>query len=110
MLFEELDEEEKYDGVFACASLLHVRYDDLPDILNRVAKALKKGGIAYVSFKYGTFEGYRSGRYFTDLNEEKFLKLMSECDGLEVVEEKITSDVRPGREKEKWLNAILKKI
>ena len=110
MLFEELDEEEKYDGVFACASLLHVRYDDLPDILNRVAKALKKGGIAYVSFKYGTFEGYRSCRYFTDLNEEKFLKLMSECDGLEVVEEKITSDVRPGREKEKWLNAILKKI
>lgn len=109
MLFEELDEKEKYDGIFACASLLHVCFEDLPDIMARIRNALKKEGTAYVSFKYGTFEGYRNGRYFTDLNEEKFAELLSRCGGLTAAEEWISSDARPGREKEKWLNAILKK-
>lgn len=37
-----------------------------------MVRALKNNGIIYTSFKYGTFEGERNGRYFTDMNEEKF--------------------------------------
>ena len=70
MLFSELNEENRYDGLFACASILHVPSKDLPDIFTRMKKAVKKGGILYVSFKYGTFEGIRNGRYFTDLTED----------------------------------------
>lgn len=109
MLFNELDECERYDGIFACASILHVPYKELTDILLRMKKALKKNGYVYVSFKYGEYEGYRNGRYFTDLNEERFQSLIDEVKGFTIIEETITSDARKGREDEKWLNVILRK-
>ena len=34
MRFEELDGEDQYDGIWACASLLHVKPEDLPDALS----------------------------------------------------------------------------
>ncbi len=110
MLFNELDETEKYDGIFACASILHVPYAELPDILQRIHRALKPEGIVYVSFKYGTFEGYRNDRYFTDLTEERFQALLDIFGGFVILEERITSDARKGRESEKWLNVILRKL
>ena len=74
-----------------------------------MAKALRNQGVVYASFKYGEFEGERNGRYFTDLNEERLHRLADEA-GVFIVEETwITSDVRPGRDEEKWLNMILKK-
>ena len=109
MLFNELNECEKYDGVFACASILHVPSAELPEILERIKQALKPEGVFYVSFKYGTFEGYRNGRYFTDMNEERFSVLMQFVGGYTVLEQRITSDVRPGRGEEKWLNVFLRK-
>ena len=109
MLFSELSETDHYDGIFACASILHVPSDELPDILKRMENALKPGGTAYISFKYGAFEGYRNGRYFTDMDEEKFRHLISGFEKLVIIETRITSDVRPERGEEKWLNILLKK-
>lgn len=109
MLFNELDETARYDGIFACASLLHAEYDELPDIFQRMKKAVKDNGILYVSFKYGDFRGFRNGRYFTDLTEESFHHLLDEVTGFTVIDEWISSDARPGRENEKWLNAIIRK-
>ena len=40
-LFEELTGESLYDGIWACASLLHVRGEDLPDVMNRLAGLLE---------------------------------------------------------------------
>lgn len=109
MLFSELDETDRYDGIFACASLLHVPSEKLPDIIRRVIKALKNNGIFYVSFKYGDQEGYRNGRYFTDLKEDAFAQLMEPFPELVIVEQWVSDDARPGRSLEKWLNAILVK-
>ena len=109
MLFQDLNETERYDGIFACASILHVPYTELPDIMKRMHQALKQSGIAYISFKYGTFEGERNGRYFTDLNEEKLQDLLKEVPGFAVESIRITGDARPGRSDEKWLNVILRK-
>ena len=115
MLFEELDEVDRYDGIFACASILHVPLEGLPDILARMERALKDDGAIYVSFKYGTFEGERNGRFFTDMTMERLQECLDAAagkyggKGLQVVESRVTGDVRPGRESEKWLNAILKK-
>ena len=109
MLFQELNETEKYDGIFACASILHVKRKELGDIMARMYKALKNGGVIYVSFKYGDFEGERNGRYFTDMNEERFNDLLKEAPAMEILKETITSDVRPGRADEKWLNVFLRK-
>ena len=71
---------------------------------------MKTGGIAYISFKYGDFEGYRNGRYFTDMNEERLENLLKDRAELELIETAVTGDVRPGRESEKWLNVLLKKV
>ena len=109
MLFQDLNETERYDGIFACASILHVPSVELPDIMRRIYRALKQSGIAYISFKYGTFEGEWNGRYFTDLNEEKLQDLLKEVPGFTVESIRITGDARPGRSDEKWLNAILRK-
>lgn len=108
MLFSELNEENRYDGIFACASILHVPSKELPDILTRMKRAVKPGGILYISFKYGTFEGIRNGRYFTDQTEESLQVILDKVGGLEIIRTGITGDARPGREDEKWLNVLLR--
>ena len=70
MLFQELQEKEKYDGIWACVSILHVPKIELADILQKMCNAVKVGGIIYTSFKYGNFEGERSGRFFCDFTEK----------------------------------------
>ena len=110
MLFQELDVQEKYDGIWACASILHLSRTELFDVLERMSQALKKNGIIYTSFKYGDFEGLRNGRYFTDFTEETFAVLISGIPSLSVEKQWITRDARTERENEKWLNVILKKV
>ena len=109
MLFHQLDEQEKYDGIWACASILHLPLQDLETVLHKMSRALKPSGIIYTSFKYGTFEGERNGRYFTDMTEETFAVLLKRIPTLTLEEQRISSDVRPGRGDEKWLNLILQK-
>lgn len=67
LLFSELDYEDRFDGVWACASLLHARSGDLPDIMGAVRRSLKAGGIFFCCFKHGDFEGIRDGRHYTDM-------------------------------------------
>ena len=109
MLFRELDEQEKYDGIWACSSILHLPKPELRDVLGRMTVALKKNGVIYISFKYGAFEGERNGRYFTDFIEETFSEFIKGMAGLRIEKMWITDDVRPGRGEEKWLNMILRK-
>lgn len=109
MLFQELEETEKYDGIWACASILHLRRDELPEVFMKICRALKKDGILYVSFKYGEFEGERNDRYFTDLTEETAEELLESVPELKIKERWVTGDVRAGRGAEKWLNMILRR-
>lgn len=109
MYFQELSEVEKYDGIWACSSILHLELGELETVLKKMTLAVKANGIIYTSFKYGTFSGERNGRYFTDMTEKTFAELLRKIPGLEIEEQWITSDVRPGRGEEKWLNLILRK-
>ena len=109
-LFTELSEVQKYDAIWACSSILHATSDELVIIMRKIWTALKDNGFIYTSFKYGTFEGERNGRYFTDMTEESLSALLNKTTGFIIEEQWITSDVRPGREEEKWLNVILRKI
>lgn len=109
MLFQELSEVEAYDGIWACSSILHLPLKELADIMRKMVTALKDKGIIYTSFKYGTFAGERNGRYFTDMTEETFADFLKLIDNIQIEEQWITSDVRPQRGEEKWLNLILRK-
>lgn len=109
MFFQELAEVDKYDGIWACSSILHLTIDELTDVMRKMVVALKENGVIYTSFKYGTFAGERNGRFFTDMTEVTFAEFIREIEDLEVEEQWTTSDVRPGRGEEKWLNLILRK-
>jgi 2-polyprenyl-3-methyl-5-hydroxy-6-metoxy-1,4-benzoquinol methylase len=109
MLFQELDAHEKYNGIWACSSILHLPKEELRAVLKKMVTALKKNGVVYTSFKYSEFEGERNGRYFTDFTIDTFIEFMQEIDNLKIEDYWITSDVRPGRGEEKWLNLILQK-
>ena len=109
ILFQDLQEVDKYDAIWACSSILHLPYADLVDVMKKMVIALKDNGLIYTSFKYGTFEGIRNGRYFIDMTEDRLEKLLQDVDELEVEETWVTSDVRPGRGEEKWLNLFLRK-
>ena len=109
MLFQELDEKEKYDGIWACASILHLPKKQLREVLENMYAALKSEGWIYASFKYGEFEGERNGRYFTDFTTDTFKDFIHDMHGLKIEEQWITGDVRPGRGEEKWLNLLLQK-
>ena len=110
MLFQELDEVNSYDGIWACSSILHLPKKELLSVIRKMCVALKESGIIYTSFKYGDFEGERNGRHFTDFTEDSFQDFIKEVPEIMIVEKWITSDVRPGRGEEKWLNLILQKI
>lgn len=110
--FEDLFENhsrEKYDGIWACASILHLNKAELSGVFEKMSRALKKTGIIYTSFKYGDFEGMRNGRYFTDFTEESFASLLNNIPLLTIEKQWITGDARQGRENEKWYNIILKR-
>ncbi len=109
MLFDELSSINQYDGIWACASILHIPKRELVDVLRKISDALKDSGVLYTSFRYGSFEGMRRGRYFIDLTEDTLRKLMEEVPSLQIIDTWITDDVRPGRE-ERWLNTLARRV
>lgn len=109
MFFQELSAVSEYDGIWACSSILHLTREELAEVMRKMSIALKPNGIIYTSFKYGTFEGVRNGRYFTDMTEEIFADFIKDIKELQTEETWVSSDARPGRSEEKWLNLILRK-
>jgi SAM-dependent methyltransferase len=104
--FQQLECVNKYDGIWCCASLLHVPKAELPQVFLKLQHALKPNGVLYVSFKYGDTERVHNGREFTDLTENGLTHLLSHTQ-LKVIKQWQTADQRPGRESEVWLNALL---
>ena len=108
MDFTRVECNEKYDAIWACASLLHVGPDKLPEIINKLRGAVKADGIWYMSFKYGDFEGERDGRFFMDMTSEKFQKVFDQLKGWTLVEEWESEDVRRGNNVH-WYNVIIRR-
>jgi SAM-dependent methyltransferase len=104
--FEDFQCNQSYDGIWACASLLHVPWAGLPEALNNMAVCLKLGGHMYASFKYGEGERRKGSRRFTDMNPLKFHDVLKKARGLLLREEWISDDLRPDRVQEKWFNVI----
>ena len=104
-----MEQTEQYDGIWACSSILHLPLDELKEVMRKMVIALKNNGTIYTSFKYGTFEGERNGRYFTDMTEATFAGFIKQIENVTIEEQWISLDVRPKREDEKWLNLILRK-
>lgn len=105
--FQDYKPNKPFDGIWACASLLHLERGQVGAVLRQLSSNLRKGGCFYASFKYGSFEGERNGRYFTDLTEESFASIIQNIPELKIAKTEVTQDVRPNRTQEKWLNLFL---
>ncbi len=106
MNFLDLKYENDFDAVWACASLLHVDENNIDEVVNKLHRSLKEGGVLYASFKYGNGSRIDNNqRYFYDLNEERIAYLFNR---FEIKEMWDSNDVRPGRT-EKWINIIVEK-
>ena len=104
--FADLDYYDEFDGIWACASLLHVPQNKLPTVMEKVERALKPDGVLYASFKYGEGEKKVGERHFSYYNEYDLDWLSN----LELIEYWISEDVRPDRPGEKWLNTLWRKV
>jgi SAM-dependent methyltransferase len=90
--FDSLD-LEGFDGVWACASLLHVRSEDMPEVMARVRRSLNAGGVLFCSFKEGSFEGERDGRWYNDQTAEGLTAILGSS-GFRVLDLWSSVDVR----------------
>lgn len=106
--FFSVNETAGYDGIWACASLLHVLEKDMPECLHRLWQALKPGGVFYLSFKHGEGERLQQGRHFTDATPSRLAQWLQALSDVASSETWITEDARPDRH-ERWLNALLKR-
>ena len=107
--FYEVDDYEAYDGIWACASLLHCERNHLKEVIGKLVSALKPNGVLYMSFKYGNGDREKDGRQFTDLDEVQAKALLEQFDNVQQIQQWITVDKRPDRQ-EKWLNLLLRKL
>ena len=105
MRFDEMSFDDEFDGVWACASLLHVPVSEMADVLKKIKHGLRPEGFFYASFKYGEGETVTDVRVFTNYTLESVCELV-EGAGFRVLECDISYDVRPGRKEEKWVNVI----
>jgi hypothetical protein len=108
MRFEDVAWQREFNGICACASLLHVPVADFPGATTRLAAALRPGGAWYMSFKLGAGGHVAAGRLFVDHTEET---LTAALGGMPVQLLKIwmSEDVRTGRTGELWINAVVQR-
>lgn len=110
LTFEEIGFAAEFDGVWACASLLHVSESRMDSALAKLTAALKPGGVLYASFKYGSRDEHRNGRLFCDYDEARFSRLLQRHQSLHSIKLWLTKDVRTERQRERWLNVLLRRI
>lgn len=101
--------QEKYDGIWANASLLHLAFDEIEEFVCRASDYLKPNGVFYISMKKGIQTGCdNNGRFFTDFSEEKVQQIVSKSTAFNVADSWETGDGL-SREEFQWINLILKK-
>ncbi len=109
LTFDEIDFNEVFDGIWACASLLHVPSKQINDIMNKVIKSLKDNGILFMSFCYGDYEGERDGRYYTDYRTKALKELIAKHDELDLIEIWKEEKIKPDNN-QPWICVIARKI
>jgi superfamily II DNA or RNA helicase/SAM-dependent methyltransferase/SOS-response transcriptional repressor LexA len=105
--FTEFSDQACYDGIWACASLLHLAEAELPAVLGRLWAGLKPAGVLFVSFKHGEGERTVGERRFVDATEERLKGWLTGLPNIESMECWL-SDGRLDRT-ESWLNGIIRR-
>ncbi len=106
---EEIDEKNTYDGIWACASLLHIPKSRIEEALTRIANALKPGGIWYMSFKQGESEEEdQKQRFFNNYSIAAMQVLLGGLSQLHILELSESLSMLRG-ERQTWINVLITK-
>ena len=108
--FHEIAWKDHFDGIWACASLLHLDDKSSKIAFSKLIDSLKDDGILFASFKYGNRSETREGRFFRYHNEESLREIISKFDNIKLLDFIITDDVREEKKGNKWINLIVKKV
>ena len=109
LTFQEMDYDQEFDGIWACASLLHVPKQELGKVFSLLAKALKPKGFLYCSFKNREESFEKNGRVFTCFTPDSMQEFIQDQRKFYLIEMKLSTDVRAGRGDESWVNVVLQK-
>jgi 2-polyprenyl-3-methyl-5-hydroxy-6-metoxy-1,4-benzoquinol methylase len=107
--FFTMNFNSEFDGVWTCASLLHISKPDLPNIFQKFTNALKTGGVWFISFKYGDVETIENGRLFSRFTISSFVEFAKQFPQLELLEIWRSASYEQGSENQ-WLQAVARKI
>tara|TARA_B100000315_G_scaffold3596_1_gene3532 strand:- start:43 stop:636 length:594 start_codon:yes stop_codon:yes gene_type:complete len=105
---QDIDFQNQFDGIWACASLLHIDKTLTESVYNILCNALIDGGVLYASYKYGKGTSILEDRYYNNYDETSFAEMIDNVENFDLITHWITSDLRPDRKDEKWLNVLLK--
>jgi SAM-dependent methyltransferase len=108
--FQDVNYQAEFDGIWACASLLHVPRREIGEVFTRLTQALRPGGVWYMSFKVGEGQAVRDGRFFNDLTDRTLRELIDRQSALAVLRTWQTQDVRQDRRGTSWVNALVKRV
>jgi SAM-dependent methyltransferase len=108
--FLELDlPVERFDGIFANASLFHVPRQELPRVLKELRTALKPGGVLFSSNPRGSNqEGWKGERYGSFHDLESWSGLLTEAGFVEV--EHYYRPAKLPREQQPWLASVWRRV
>ena len=112
MKFEELNDINTYDGIWACSSILHIEKENLSDILIKMINSLKVNGVIYTSFKIGVGYEIKEGKYYNYLTKDEMIQTLNKTSkSVELVDyfETLPSTRRKA-ENTIWGNFIIKKF
>lgn len=99
---------ERYDGIWACASLIHLQEEEVLQFFEKINQYLNDNGMVYVSGKNGIQTGEaEDGRYFLEFTEQLVEKILKVNEQLELERLWYTEDVN-GRRGFRWLNVVLR--
>jgi mutator protein MutT len=110
MRYQQLQIKNTYDGIWACASLLHCPKSQIEYVMQSCIDALKEGGVFYFSFKHG--EGERLddwGRFFNDYTLESLKTLIAKFNELDVIELWEETELLRGKD-QTWINGLVRKV
>lgn len=100
--------QKQFMGIWACASLLHVPYAELPVLIDHLIDTLAVNGVFYASFKYGNSERVADKRFFCDMNEERWQAIKRKLNHTFDDTFWLTEDQK-GDKDEMWFNILIKR-